>query len=120
MVYKEYVPYTQKVEITEKRAPTDDSIRLYKELEQKAENSIINKETFNDNNLNGVIIYKEMGSYIDKVKAHIRFSINAKEHHLSIEVPRTSIFQREETARLLYTAIIEELAKQFTIELYKI
>lgn len=32
--------YPGKVEITERRAPTDDSIRIYKELEQKALDSV--------------------------------------------------------------------------------
>jgi len=119
MIIKEYVPYTKNVEVTEKRAPTDESIRLYKEMEEKAERNIINKEVFDDNVLNGIIAYVEYSAACFVVKAHIRFSLNGKNYHIVVEVPRSSI-SRQEGAKLLYTAIIEELAKEFTIEIIKI
>lgn len=121
MIIKEYVPYIKNVEITEKRAPTDESIHLYKEMEEKAEQKVISKETFNDNVLNGVVVYIE-NSYAfsyDNVKAHIRFSINSKDYHIKIGVPRSTI-NRQDAAKLLYTTILDELAREFTVEIFKI
>lgn len=120
MIYKEYVPYTKNVEITEKRAPTDESIRLYKEMEEKAEKNIIGKEAFINNELNGVITYMEMSVGSFEIKAHIKFSLNGKEYHEVINVPRTYLSDREKSIQLLYAAIVEQLAKTFTLEISKI
>jgi hypothetical protein len=120
MTYKEYVPYTKNVEVTEHRAPTDEAIRLYKEMEEKAELNIISKERFIDNELNGVVTYIEMCSNSFDVKAHIKFSLNGKEYHNIVTVSRSYSIDRQKSMMLLYTSIIEELAKTFTIEIDKI
>ncbi|MGD9161254.1 MAG: hypothetical protein PVG39_22770, partial [Desulfobacteraceae bacterium] len=43
---REYVPYEKTV--IEKRAPTDDSIRLYKEMEDKVRKSVIDSIVIDD------------------------------------------------------------------------
>jgi hypothetical protein len=47
---KEHIPYTKKVEITEKRAPTDQSIEILKEMEEKTVSRIV-KNIITDNNI---------------------------------------------------------------------
>ena len=57
---KEYVPYEKDVTIHEHRAPTDESVRLLNEFEEKARKNIIHKISVNENNLNAVsIIFKK-------------------------------------------------------------
>jgi len=46
---KEFVPYEKTV--IEKRAPTDDSIRIYHELLEKAKSELIQLEDFHHNNI---------------------------------------------------------------------
>ena len=116
MPIREYVPYTKNVNVTEHRAPTEDSIRLYKEMEEKAERSIIAKERFEDNELNGIITYTEITRESFDVKAHIRFSLNKKDYHNIVMVPRSFSIDRQRGLELLYKSIIAELAKTFTIE----
>ena len=120
MIYREFVPYTKNVEITEKRAPTDDSIRLYKEMEEKAEKNIIKKEVFLDNELKGVVVYLEMCMGSFDVNAHVKYSLNGKEYHEVFKVPRTFITDRQETRNLLFISIVEKLAQTFTLEVEKI
>ena len=45
MTRTEYVPYEKTVTVTENRAPTDDSIRLWDEMRQKALDSIVKELT---------------------------------------------------------------------------
>jgi hypothetical protein len=52
---KEYVPYTKKVEITEKKAPTDQSIEILKEMEEKILSRIV-KNIITDNNILSVSV----------------------------------------------------------------
>lgn len=43
------------INVTEKRAPTDDSVRLLREMEAKAKAEVIKAVAINDNLFNGVI-----------------------------------------------------------------
>lgn len=43
------------VNVTEKRAPTDESVRLLREMEAKARDEVIRAIAVNDNQFNGVI-----------------------------------------------------------------
>lgn len=43
------------ISVTEKRAPTDDSVRLLREMEAKAKAEVIKAVAINDNLFNGVI-----------------------------------------------------------------
>lgn len=43
------------ITVTEKRAPTDDSVRLLREMEAKAKEEVIKAVAINDNLFNGVI-----------------------------------------------------------------
>jgi len=115
-----YVPYTKNVEVKEYRAPTDESIRLYREMEEKAEKNIIAKETFIDNELKGTVCYVELSYASFDVRAHIRFSLNGKDYHEIITVPRSFSADKHKSRIILYTSIIEKLAQTFTIELEKI
>lgn len=120
MTYKEYVPYTKKVEVTEHRAPTDESIRLYKEMEEKAERNIITREVCLDNELKGIVVYVEQDSAYLNVNAHVKYSLNGKEYHEIFKVPRTYTLDRNQTRMLLFRSIVEKLAQTFTLELEKI
>lgn len=49
---KEYIPYVKEVNVNENRAPTDESIRIYDEIKEKAFKSIIDTIEINDNSFN--------------------------------------------------------------------
>jgi hypothetical protein len=55
------VPYDKTVTVTEKRAPTDESIKLYGEMVDKARESLIDVLEIKDNNFNGVVsVHRDM------------------------------------------------------------
>ena len=76
----EYVPYEKIVTITEKKAPTDESLRLLLEMQEKVRKSIINTERINNNVIDGILFTfaPQMGS-LDQT-LFFRFKINGIEH----------------------------------------
>lgn len=82
---KEYVPYEKTVTatITEKRAPTDESIRLLNEFQEKAKENIIKSIVIDSNIAKCVCIYYQDVLFDNKILFHIRFILNGKEHVVS-------------------------------------
>ena len=70
----EHIPYEKTV--IEKRAVTDDSIRLYEEIKEKAYKSILNTIELKDNSFNFTAMFYE--EHFDKVCKY-RFTLNGKE-----------------------------------------
>lgn len=69
--------------VHEHRAPTDASIRLLNEMEDKARRNIIAKVQINDNTLNGVgIVYADQTHTMAKtgIYVSVKFSINRTEY----------------------------------------
>lgn len=65
--------------ITINRAPTDESIRLYDEMKQKAYDSILDSFKIESNTINGnVIYYKDIFSYAYIIK--YKYKLNGKTH----------------------------------------
>lgn len=78
---REYVPYTKKVdvEITEKRAPTDESVKVLMELEKEALNKVVSQVSTDNNVLSGTMAYVvEYCSLQDKIL--VKFKLNNKEY----------------------------------------
>lgn len=68
--------------IVEKKAPTDESIRLLNEFEEKARANIIAKVVVDDNTINGVAIAytRPYATASDTGEIHFKFKINGKEY----------------------------------------
>ena len=70
--------------ITEKRAPTDDSIRLLKEMQEKAQASVISAVSLTDNTFNCVIhTQKDLLSCMHVFL--VIYSLNGKRRELRVE-----------------------------------
>jgi len=76
----EHVHHYDTVNITEKRAPTDLSVKLLNEFEEKAKNNIIAKIEIRENNVDAAAIYFHDDFCGDRVQFHIRFKMNGKEY----------------------------------------
>jgi hypothetical protein len=55
-IHNNYSPSELKVKIEEKKAPTDDSIRLYDEIKEKVFQSITDRVTFECNTFKGQLL----------------------------------------------------------------
>ena len=76
----EYVPYCKEVNITEKKAPTEESVRLLKEMKDKAQLNIIATIKIEENFLKAVAIYYRDEIVMNRMTYHIRFELNGKEY----------------------------------------
>lgn len=75
----EYVPYCREVKITENKAPTDESVRLLNEFEEKAKKNIIATIQIDENLLKAVVIYYRDEVVSNRMSYHIKFSLNGQE-----------------------------------------
>ena len=70
-------PYHQSIEVTENRAPTDESVRLLREMESAAKREVIKAVTVIDNSFNAV--GHLMNDHLnDSISVRIVFTMNKK------------------------------------------
>ena len=103
-------PYAQSVTINEHRAPTDDSIRLAKEYEEKAWNRVANR------------VIEELPTIEAKVAVceedygmrgkHLLFSVNGRPVKLFLEESRAS------NKDALVREVAETISKEILIQLF--
>lgn len=106
-----HVPTT--VNVTENRAPTDESVRLLKELEEKALEKVLSFNVL-DNEL------KMSWEVIDEPWtrsqfAECRLKLNDKIHKFRVEIPVDS---QETIMELVMEAVKERLAAVITMDLF--
>lgn len=108
----EHVPYEKTV--IEQRAPTDDSIRIWQEMKEKAYKSVLDSIELRDNTLNlNAILYEEPYSY-EKVCKY-RLSLNGQE--MTGEI-RSSILDMKNKMEL-YRKIVDDAARHIAVEIVK-
>jgi hypothetical protein len=107
---REYFPYTKTV--IEKRAPTDDSIRLYDEIKEKAYKSILKTIELNDNTFNlNAILYNEWSS--NHNVCQYRFTLNGKEFTGEIKSSNFNLGDKS----VIYRKIFEGVAQTITTQI---
>jgi len=106
------VPYEKTV--TEHRAPTDESMRLVQEMEEKVTRSILDRGQSTDNELNykWMAVHDVMG---DSVKVRGRLSINGKPIDILVEVPFRT--EHDRIGELIKTQILKTLSVALTISI---
>ena len=100
--------------VHEHRAPTDESIKIYKEMVDKAEKSVLDAFVISDNILNGSIAVlrniETMG--VDVV---YRFMLNSKKFEGRIKLEYYEVMKgRDEVIRSAY----EKMSKEITAHLF--
>lgn len=74
------VPYEKNITIN--RAPTDKSVQLLNEMQEKAQQNIIATIKIEQNFLRAVAIYFQDEIIKDRVIYHIKFELNGKEYQI--------------------------------------
>ena len=106
----EVIPYEKTVNIN--RAPTDESVKLLKEFEEKAVENIIDKIHVNDNSINGVVLVKQIQLNPFNHKFYWKFTLNGKEYRGDVELQLSSWEMRN-----LVNLLAQEISKVITTEL---
>ena len=81
-VITEYVPYEKTVTITEHKAPTDESIRLLNEFQEKALKNLIRKVEIKDNIIDGVLFVFRYNLDPNMRRLIFRFKLNGQEYEI--------------------------------------
>lgn len=100
-----------KIKVTENKAPTDASLALLREMEDKALKSILGNITFKDNNFFGRI--EVMRDYLtpgDK-KCYLQFSLNGNKHLLSFTLLEEHTHSIEESINSIVKMLSDYLAR---------
>ena len=114
----EHVPYVKTV--IEKRAPTDDSIRIYEEVKEKAYASIVDTIEIRDNAVNiKAILYRDLFTFAHICKYVVR--INGHKLKGEIDISEFDFKDKFEFVNLIFKRVSEHLAgemiKTFSKEL---
>lgn len=114
--YKEYVPYT--TTIVENRAPTDESIRLYEEIKEKAYKSILDAIRVESNTLNlSAILYEDISTHNHTCQYKVKLNNEQLEGRLIISwLSLTTLPTREDIIRCIFT----ELSKDISLKLMQL
>lgn len=112
----EHVPYVKTV--IEKRAPTDDSIRIYDEMLDKCYSTILNSITIANNIVNvNIIVYQELQS--DNRMCRYSAVINGIKVEDTIEIKEFYFDCMEQFYELVYVEIANYLAKTFVKQMIR-
>lgn len=119
-VSNHYHTHDTNVSITEKRAPTDESVRLLKEMEEAARNKITESTTVHNTEFT-CKIHKYFDPANDADMYKIIYTLNGKQGHVNVSVEtykmltpeQTACFIRDQVAvdianKMIYTAFMDE------------
>lgn len=110
---------TSSVRVEEHRSPTDESIRLLNEMEEKALGNIVQRITVDDNNLKGkLLISRDIRNGLDAYELAAIFSINGVKYHRTKKanaVELQSFDTRTEFKKLFREAVFEALCENVEV-----
>ena len=116
--HTEYVPYEKTVTIN--RAPTDKSVELLNEMQDKAIKNLIKSVNIKDNTMNGTVLYFIQRADWDGVDFIARFSFNGTEHELRGQVNRRDLSETNRYgSQTASTAIAYKLCELMIREVFK-
>lgn len=104
-----------KIEVTEKKAPTDESVRLLNEMQEKAVQNIIDTVHLTNNVVDGVAIAYSNShrSGIDQTEYQIKFKLNGRDIFIKNTINRAELKLSEgladQIAKHIASAVIGEI-----------
>lgn len=118
--YTHYHSGSSKIEVTEKKAPTDESIRLYDEFLEKAKGQLVHSVVVDTNVLKGAVFCFKNNFMSFSYTCFIKFLLNGKEYKLEVTVdPKKARWEadpKNELIKMLYKSISESIAQELIKE----
>jgi len=111
-----YVPTgPSHVDVHEHRAPTDDSVKLLREMEEKSRKQIVGAFVTNkDNDLQGAVVYMAPFSMSPDHDVYIRFKLNGQDYEFKEVVSDLEMHMSEVEA---YRMLAEKISAAVTNKL---
>jgi len=113
-VTKKYV--TNNTTITEKRAPTDESVRLLKEFEEKAEAKFINRIDIKTNLIEYTLLEFHESATTYPGTFQYFTNINGKDYSGQVTVNKHNDNYREEFLEKIHLDLAQKLTRNIIIE----
>lgn len=107
-----------KIDVTEKRAPTDESVRLLNEMQKKAFDNVVSCVQLNNNDLKDVTLWIYHDPYTFSEKARVRFMLNGRVFDKEMCLP-CPYNKAEEIPKLIMNKVLEHIAIEVTTELFR-
>jgi len=104
-----------KMDVTEKRAPTDESVRLLNEMQQKAFDNVVSCIQLSNNQLKDITCWIYPDQYSFDERARIRFELNGKVIDFTFKLPCKYI-DASSVIPYIREKIVEEISKNVGIE----
>ena len=105
-----YTPVT----VTEKRAPTDESVRLLKEMEEKAREKIIDSFAVKDTNFE-CKVFQEKDMLTLDTKFVVIYSMNGKKRTVDVRIEESAL---ENTYKKLLNAVAYDIAGAILVDAF--
>lgn len=112
------VPYEKTVTITENRAPTDESIKIYDQMLEQARANLVDVFTIKNAIFTEarVAVYRNVASLFCPLEAYYKFKLNDTVFEGKIQIEDSRPYTAEDFRRLLsdevYNRFIEELSRK--------
>ena len=124
--YHQNVPYTKNVTsivgITENKAPTDESIRLLNEFEEKVKKNILHKVNIKSNTLSGASVSVQNSPFGDSITNLVRFNLNGKDYYFEHDIDKFELIRTDGTSATInmiveiYRKIVEEIIEKLFVD----
>ena len=102
--------------VTEKRAPTDESVRLLREMEKEALNKIIKNIDLSNNQLYARLLVFEDPLNLNS-KGKVLFSLNGKKHELNVSFG--FLESKEDMIKKCYDELAKYVAREILMYVSK-
>ena len=83
------------VNVTEKKAPTDESVRLLAEMQQKVIDNVLGQLKIDVNRVTGEIIVLRQPWHLCDIAFGVAYNINGKRHHFKTDIHDVDVRQKE-------------------------
>lgn len=102
--------------VTEKRAPTDESVRLLREMEKEALNKIIHNIDLSNNQFSArLLVFEDLLNC--NTKGKVLFSLNGKKHELSVSFGVLDL--KEDMIKTCHDELAKYIAREILMSVSK-
>ncbi len=99
--------------IHEHKAPTDDSMKLLREMEEAARQSVLDVYQFEDNFISGIVVLMKARTGVDDRTIYIRFTLNGRlvEFQEKLDI-RVVMFDKRRAYELLMKGVRDAILER--------
>ena len=111
--------FPSKLEINEKRAPTDESIKLLREMEKKSQDNVLSRYIIDNNVLHVTLIEKQRDVCSSDRVYYVVFKLNHEEYKIRVSESDMDrkLMNDEQRIWLIFEKVAEEITYQLSMSI---